>query len=607
MSLSIEKAMSRAKAHEKKREFEQARQIYMAVLGKFPNNARARKALDALGGSQQSGQVIDLPPNEAQTLITLFQQGNFEAVLRTAQPLAARYASSVFLWDITGLANAYLGRYDVAERCFRNVIRIKPDYADAYNNLGMIFHDQRRLLDARDCYEQVLKLKPYDAEAHNKLGAILIETGDFDAAAKSCLRAIDIDPGLADAYMNLSDICYGASNLEKAAEHCGKALSLRPDDPEILTKMGTIYSSWGRFDEAADYYKRSIANKPEHTLAYALYGNIHTFESGDPLIAKMEDVSASASLQPTERAHVDFALAKAYDDLNETDAAFGRLKEANRLRKERLGYDIKFDRSLFAELRSMFSEKSGAAELPKADLSPAKHAPVFILGMPRSGTTLVEQIVAGHADVHTAGELDDLARTIGAMRQKHSGDHAAILKGVREGYLQSLEKLGVDERYIIDKMPLNFRWIGYIACAFPEAKIVNLVRDPRAVCWSVFRHNFGGFGNGFAYDLEDVAHYHVMYAEMMDFWRGRFPGRIHDVDYRALTEDPETHARELFGFLGLDWQPEHLEIHKRKGAVRTLSKAQVRQKIYTGSSEGWRRYEAHLQPMIRILGDAGLI
>ena len=743
MALSVEKAMSLAKAHERKREYDQARQIYAAVLQQFPNNARARKALNALGGGAPAGPGIDLPPQHAQALIGFLQQGRFEQVLAAAAKLVASHPSSAFLAEMTGIANASLGRFAEAEGCFRKVIEvvpgsagahsnlgntlkeqgkldqaaecyqraierdvnladaynglgvvqleqgspeeaaanlrravaIKPDYAEAHsnlgnalselgdfhqavasyaralkfepgfasahNNIGAAYEALDRLEEAAGAYAQAIRLAPGVAEAHNSLGTVLYrlhsfpeaaesyrraleikpdyadasnnlgntlhEMGAYDAAIESYTCAIEIDPGFARAHSNLAATYHVLGNFEEAVSHCEKALSIQPDLPEALTKLGLIYASWGRMDEASNHYRQSIESNPEHTITYMLYGDINTFEEGDPLIGKMEDVSASADLSSSDRAHLDFALAKAYHDLGNTDAAFRLFKEANHLCKAIQRYDFDLSRSLFSELKETFSPSRGIAEIPQAERCPAHHVPIFILGMPRSGTTLVEQIVSGHANVHSAGELDDLARTIGAMREKHAGDHAAVLKGVREGYLQRLEKLGADERFIIDKTPLNFRWIGYIACAFPEAKIVNMVRDPRAVCWSNFRQLFEGPGNGFAYDLEDVANYHVMYSDLMDFWRSRFPGRIHDVDYRALTENPETHARALFEFLELDWQADFLDFHKRKDMVRTVSKAQVRRKIYTGSSEEWRRYEAHLGPMIRILEAAGLI
>ena len=777
MSLSIEKAMSLAKRHEKKREYEQARQIYTAVLQKFPSNLRVQKALNALGGAKQDGQSLDLPQNEAQALINLFQQSKFRMVLQASAAIAAKHPSSAFLWDITGMANASLGGFADAEACFRKVIAIKPDFADAHNNLGNTLKEQGMFVEAAECYQRAIAINPDHAEAYNGLGVVQLELGRVEEAIESLQRALKLNPGQAGAQNNLGNALKEVGNLDEAAAcykkaieyypgyaeaysnlgnvlqlqekhveaiesyqkaleihpgfaevynnigiiqqkrgkheeaasnyteaialkpdfaeacknlgtlhwdlgavdkaiaafehaveinpeyldalillgaamqyvgeldatieyqkrvlainpdhagahcklgniyhdmgrfdeavvHTAKALDLQPDFAEALTQMGLIHADWGQIDKAAEYYRQSIERHPQVASPYLLYAEITKFEAGDPLIAHMETLSETETLSQSDRAHIKLALAKAYDDLGDIDVAFPVFLEANRLRKASLRNKFDASSSSFADLKAKFSQEGDIAEISQAELSVANRVPIFIVGMPRSGTTLVEQIVSGHERVHGAGELNDLTRAVGAMRKQHPDDHASMLKGVREHYLQSLDKIGVSEHFIADKMPLNFRWVGYIACAFPEAKIVNMVRDPRAVCWSNFRYFFAGQGNNFAYDLEDVANYFVMYSDLMDFWRRRFPNRIYDMNYRALTEDPETTAREMFDFLGLEWQPDCLDFHHRKRMIQTVSKAQIRKKIYTGSSEEWRRYEAHLQPMIRILEDAGLV
>ena len=261
-------------------------------------------------------------------------------------------------------------------------------------------------------------------------------------------------------------------------------------------------------------------------------------------------------------------------------------------------------------------------------------APLFVVGSGRSGTSLLRAMLNAHPNLHLTHEasfyldargnasaddgrawFDRYARTfsfafLGVGRSEVTDQLDGLPAPTRRDVVAAVMRAAAAQRgktRFGDKTPAHAQQLATIAAEFPGARFVQVVRDPRAVCWSNFRYFFAGQGNNFAYDLEDVANYFVMYSDLMDFWRRRFPNRIYDMNYRALTEDPETTAREMFDFLGLEWQPDCLDFHHRKRMIQTVSKAQIRKKIYTGSSEEWRRYEAHLQPMIRILEDAGLV
>ena len=226
--------------------------------------------------------------------------------------------------------------------------------------------------------------------------------------------------------------------------------------------------------------------------------------------------------------------------------------------------------------------------------------------MPRSGTTLVEQILASHSQIYGAGEREVLNRivipTLGNINKDHFSKLTRdIIRDIRNRYLDELDSLGDDEPRITDKMPQNFRWTGFILTAMPEAKVINLQRDPVATCWSVFKHYFSNKGIGYAYDLVDVAGYYKLYINLMDFWRGRFPNQLYDLNYEALTENQEEETRKLLKYCGLGWENQCLEFHKTKRSVKTSSSVQVRQAMYKGSSGAWRKYETHLQPMLQVL------
>ncbi|MDC0221795.1 sulfotransferase, partial [Gammaproteobacteria bacterium] len=312
----------------------------------------------------------------------------------------------------------------------------------------------------------------------------------------------------------------------------------------------------------------------------------------------------AATTSDNDRTHLSFALAKAHEDLKDYAASFHYFKIANDLIKKRIGYSIDNERKVFEGTKKLFSP-----QIPSVSASESTVCPIFIVGMPRSGTTLTEQILASHSMVHGAGELTVMGEKLASLLEPKLNDPSMPgfsieeVQGIREGYLKELEALGVSEQVIVDKMPTNFRSIGAIISAFPEAKIVHTNRDPMAVCWSNYKHFFvasmsgSARAIGFSSDLDDLAEYYKLYLDLMAFWRERFPGRIYDLDYESLTLNQEDETRRLLEFCELDWEDNCLDFHENRRAVRTASLSQVRKKIYTGSSEAWKKYEKYLEPL----------
>mgnify|MGYP000291757847 CR=1 FL=1 len=297
------------------------------------------------------------------------------------------------------------------------------------------------------------------------------------------------------------------------------------------------------------------------------------------------------------------------DSLGNDDDFFKFLNKGNKLRKKELNYTFNKDKNLILKIKEAF--KVSLHQVKKSPNKKSTLKPIFIVGMPRSGTSLVEQIISSHNKVYGAGELEFLGKIMASglkefIDNKNSFTEKTIVS-IREQYLNSLSSLSASESFITDKMPLNFRFVGFILSAFPEAKIIHLNRDPMATCWSIYKHYFKSNGNGYAHNYKDLAAYYFLYKDLMVFWNNLYPDKIYDISYEELTINQEDETRKLLKYCELDWDENCLDFHANTRAVKTTSALQVRQRMYQGSSEAWKKYEIYLQPLIDELASSRIL
>jgi Flp pilus assembly protein TadD len=457
-----------------------------------------------------------------------------------------------------GITLQELGRLDEAEASYTQAIVLKPDLVEAHSNLGITLKELRRLDEAEASYTQAIVLKPDFAEAHSNLGITLKELGRLDEAEASYKQAIALKPDYAEAYNNLGN---------------------------SLTELG-------RLDEAETSYKQAIALKPDYAEAHRHLASMKKFDAQDEQYAKMQELYLDNNISEEQRSHINFGLAKACEDLGDYEKAFVHYSEGNALRKKLLNYDINQDVELFKKIKSNYPR------IVKNSLKPDKllknPIPVFIVGMLRSGTTLVEQIISSHSKVTGAGELSFATQFGADIANGFTEANNESLLNFRCKYLKKLQNVSNGNLIVTDKMPQNFRFIGLLAAAFPEAKIVHVKRTPAAVCWANYKKYFTSKSIGYCYGLDDVISYHKLYENLMDFWTNTLSKRIYNLDYELLTVNQESETRQLIEYLGLDWDENCLSPQNNTRSVATASNLQVRQKVYQGSSEQWKKYEPFL-------------
>lgn len=533
------------------------------------------------------------------------QQGRLEQAAHSYQSALAISATDLrTLLALSGVLRQ-LGKLGEAETTLRAALHQNPASATVHNNLGLLLRDAGRIEEAMAGFEQAIELDPDSFSAWSNLGVTQMLCGLFRESIASHEKAISLNPVDQRLHQNLADAYFEFGFTQKAVELYEQSITLDEDDPESHYKLSGIYRDLGRLDEATACLHTTLKLAPRHTRAYRQLVRSRKQNELTRELKTMQSLYDEPSCLPSDRIHLAFGLGKAFDDLEQYDDAFAYYREGNRLKRDSLEFSLDDAKMYFEALRLAFEQ---AQDRP--DPSPDGPLPIFIVGMPRSGTTLIEQILAGHPDVYAAGELTDLHDVVNTVCRENGGAFPAAsatfdsmtLEKCAELYRERLRlrPLGNAKR-VTDKLPHNFELVGLISKAFPTASIIHVKRDPVATCFSIYTNLFDS-GHGYAYDLGELGAYYKMHEALMDHWRETLPGRSHEVRYESLIENPETEVRALLEYCGLRFDRRCLDFQNTHSAAYTASAWQVRQPMYRSSIDKWQNYKTHLEPMLQALG-----
>jgi Flp pilus assembly protein TadD len=488
------------------------------------------------------------------------------------------------------------GAFAEAASHYEQAVALNPSHAEALNNLGSSLSQLGRQEEAENCFREACAIKPSYSDPYGNLGILLRSRGDLAGAEAALRRAIKLRPNNLEARINLGLTLVYLGRLRDARVYFAKALKTAPRNIEALQGMGQLAVFEGRFEEAEKTFKSIIDIAPKAPQAWSSLPGLRKMTSADAPWLNNANEIAQSGIHPLDEANLRFAIGKYCDDVENFSEAFHNYKRANELLKTAAVKYQRDERSrLVNELMRTYS-RDAVSELKKFGSASAK--PIFVVGMPRSGTSLAEQIIAAHPAIHGAGELafwETLFVNDSQIREEIL-DEAKRIK-IAESYLRLLDGFSADTLRIVDKTPVNSDFLGIIYSVFPNARVIYMQRNPIDTCLSCYFQQFFT-GLNFTLDLSDLAHYFREHERLMQHWRHVLPsGFILDVPYEALVADQELWSRKMLEFAGVDWDDRCLEFHSDKRPVTTASAWQVRQKIYSKSVARWRNYEKYIGPL----------
>ena len=504
-----------------------------------------------------------------QSIIELFKKGNLLEAEESIKKLIKSNSNIAFLFNLLGLILIQQNKVDLAIEAYEQGIKTDPNFALLYNNLGLVYFnnkDSNNIKKAEELYKKSILIDDNNPEPHNNLGTLFSSLSQYEKAANCYKKAISI-----------------------------KSMSISHYN------LGSLYITTGNFVEAKNHLLESIKLNPQFVKAHRSLSRITNYKKDQSHLKKLENVSTQIDNKDIDsKVDINFALGKAYEDIENFDKSFEFYYEANILYRKKIHFILGDEKNRFNEIKSIFS-KDLFYKCKK--FGSKKDEPIFIVGMPRSGTTLTEQIISSHPDVFGADETETIPylatkyfknSSMKLFFEENIDFNPTIFKKIGDEYISKMRVFSKSFKRTTDKLPINFLSIGLIKLILPNSKIIHCYRNPKDNIFSIFKNHFPGQRVNFAYDLSDTVEYFNLYKDLMNYWNQNLNNFIYNIKYEILVSNTNKEIKNLLKFCNLDWSEKCIHFYKNKRPVKTASDFQSRNKIYSSSIGLWKNYEKYL-------------
>ena len=496
-------------------------------------------------------------------LINKLNSGNFDDVIFEATYLNKKHPEQEVFYNLLSLSYQAKGEYKKSIILLENALKKSKNNINFLNNLALSYYKKKDYIKAEELFLKILEINPKYINAINNLGSLYQDINKF----------------------------------QKSEEFFRKAIEINSEVIQTNYNFAVLLQSVGKFEEAKKFFKKTLKLNENFTRSDLGLVMLEKYSKDNKHIEDMEKKIKNKNLHKSNIKDLCFALGKAYEDISDYERSFFYINKANKLKKNITNYNINKDKTLFEKIKNFYKSK----KFNKTFFIKNKKKIIFILGMPRTGTSLVEQIISNHTEVYGGGEISLLSDYFQKFfnNEKNEKQIDKIFNEYKNDYINILEKMNSSE-IITDKAPLNFRWIGLIKLIFPNSIIIHCTRDPLENSWSIYKNEFEG-GMFFSNDFEDIAGFYKLYENLMIFWKQKFKNEIFDLKYEELINDPKKKIKELIKFCKLEWQESCLKFYKNKKSIKTVSFTQARKPIYKDSLKGSNNFKKYLVNLERAL------
>ena len=530
-------------------------------------------------------------------IFKFFQEKKYAKISKISKTILKTFGNDKDIYKIIILSEINEKNLDRALIVSEKLLLFIDDAETNYIH-GNVLKLQKNFEEAIIFYKKAIKYKKDFFEAYNNLASSQKKIGLTEEAFENYNNSIKINDNNLEAYYNLGNLLYDEKKFDEAFTCYNQVVKINESFPKSYLLLGQIKSAQGNFEEAKEYFLKAIDRDKYLTEAYVYYVNTRKIDKNDKIIRELEELINIKDLKSKSYQELFYALSKIYFDIGKIDEGFELLKKSKNIRLRFSNFTIDAEKNHSIKVKEYFFNNK-ISKLKNIDTN---LVPIFILGMPRSGTTLIEQIISTHSKVHGAGELTFLPEIMHLSNWDKNTDSKKFLQTIRKEYLSKILKLNIKQKYIIDKNPFNFLYVGFILKAMPEAKIVHMHRNPMAVCWSNYKANFfDNVGMDYAHRLDTIAEFYLIYYDIMRFWKELYTDCFINIDYDKFVTNSEKNSKSLLKSIGLEWEDKISRFSENERVVVTNSLFQVRSKVYKNSSQDWLKFEKHLSPIIEIL------